>query len=89
MKRRVYASYGIRSHRRGQYEVDHLVPLEGGGSNAIENLFPEPANPKPGFHQKDRTENEMRSRICYRHANVRATQRQMARNWTVLWNSWF
>jgi len=88
-KLRVYSSYGIYSPRRGQYEVDHLVPLEGGGSNAIENLFPEPANPQPGFHQKDRLENQMRSRVCYRNANLRATQRQIARNWTTLWNAWF
>ena len=89
MKRRVYASYGIYSHRRGQYEVDHLVPLEGGGSNSIDNLFPEPANPRPGFHEKDRVENQMRSRICYRGLNERAAQRQIARNWTAYWNAWF
>lgn len=27
-ERRVYASYGITSHYAGQYEIDHLVPLE-------------------------------------------------------------
>ncbi|MEI7889430.1 MAG: HNH endonuclease [Actinomycetes bacterium] len=88
-KRLVYASYGIRNHHRGQYEVDHLVPLEGGGSNVVANLFPQPASPTPGFHQKDKLENEMRSRICYRHANIRATQRSMARNWIGLYRSWF
>jgi len=34
-KRQVYAEYGIRSHASGQYEVDHLIPLELGGSNSI------------------------------------------------------
>ena len=34
-KRQVYAEYGIRSHKRGQYEVDHLIALELGGSNGI------------------------------------------------------
>ena len=89
MKRQVYASYGIRHHSRGQYEVDHLVPLEGGGSNAIENLFPEPAYPKPGFHQKDALENRMRSKICSGAANLRATQRAIASNWLKLYNSWY
>jgi hypothetical protein len=27
-KRQVYAEYRIRSHSSGQYEVDHLIPLE-------------------------------------------------------------
>jgi hypothetical protein len=88
-KRQVYASYGIAHHSRGQYEVDHLVPLEGGGSNAIENLFPEPAYPKPGFHQKDALENRMRAKICSGAANLRSTQRAIAGNWLRLYNSWY
>ena len=47
-KREVYAEYGITSHSSGQYEVDHLVPLELGGSNSIANLFPEAATRGPG-----------------------------------------
>jgi hypothetical protein len=46
-KNRVYAEYGIRHHSRGQYEIDHLIPLELGGSNSIRNLFAEAAEPKP------------------------------------------
>ena len=89
MKARVYAEYGIRHHSRGQYEVDHLVPLEGGGSNSIANLFPEAANPRPGFHQKDKLENEMHRRICNGTASIRRTQRVIARNWLSLYRRWF
>ena len=28
MKREVYREYGITSHGPGDYEVDHLIPLE-------------------------------------------------------------
>jgi hypothetical protein len=41
-KEAVYARYGI-PHVPYQHEVDHLVSLEVGGSNAITNLWPEPA----------------------------------------------
>ena len=34
-KNQDYAEYGITSHAPGQYEVDHLVSLELGGSNDI------------------------------------------------------
>src|SRR4051794_4700430 len=27
-KNRVYFEYGIRRHSRGQYEIDHIIPLE-------------------------------------------------------------
>lgn len=86
-KDRVYAEYGVTSHRRGQYEVDHLVPLELGGSNAIANLFPEAAQPRPGFHDKDALENRAHARACGGQGDWRAMQRQIARDWTKLYVS--
>jgi hypothetical protein len=35
MKREVYEEYGVTSHGSGEYELDHLIPLELGGSNSI------------------------------------------------------
>ncbi len=63
-KQQVYAEYGIKTHRSGQYEIDHLVSLEFGGSNDIANLWPEAASPRPGFHEKDRYENYVHQQIC-------------------------
>ena len=48
----------------GAFEVDHLVPLELGGDNVIANLWPEPAEPHPGFHEKDRVENYLHRQVC-------------------------
>ena len=54
----VYAEYGvIYPQAPGAFEVDHFIPLEIGGSNDLTNLWPEPAAPTPGFHQKDQFEN--------------------------------
>ena len=41
MKREVYEEYGVTSHGPGDYGVDHLIPLELGGSNSIKNFWPE------------------------------------------------
>ena len=63
-KNQDYAEYGITHHTTGQYEVDHLISLELGGSNDIANLWPEAASPTPGFHEKDKVENYMHDQVC-------------------------
>jgi hypothetical protein len=76
-RRAVFAEYGIKSHSSGQYEVDHLVPLELGG-NSTANLFPEAAAPRPGFHDKDRLENKTHSLGCAHSRSFRSMQRAIA-----------
>jgi hypothetical protein len=43
----VYREYGIKHHRSGAYEVDHLISLGLGGSNDIRNLWPESLDTQP------------------------------------------
>ena len=85
-KNQVYAEYGIKSHTPGQYEIDHFVPLELGGSNAIANLWPEAASPTPGFHQKDRVENYLHDQVCSRAISLKQAQIEIATNWRVVYN---
>lgn len=80
-KNQVYAEYGITSRYSGQYEVDHLVSLELGGSNDISNLWPETANPTPGFHQKDQVENYLHDQVCSGAMTLAEAQYQIATNW--------
>lgn len=80
-KNAVYAEYGITSHYAGQYEVDHLVSLELGGSNDISNLWPEAAQPTPGFHQKDQVENYLHSQVCAGKVPLQTAQIEIATNW--------
>lgn len=86
-KSQVYAEYGIRSHTTGQYEVDHDVSLELGGSNDIANLWPEPASPKPGFHEKDKVENYLHSQVCSGAISLKQAQIEIATNWLAVYNS--
>ena len=52
VRRQVLLEYGYESTPpRGAVEVDHLIPLELGGDNAVTNLWVEPAEPHPGFHR--------------------------------------
>ncbi len=84
-KNAVYAEYGIASHYAGEYEVDHLVSLELGGSNEIANLWPEAANPTPGFHQKDLVENYLHSQVCAGKVDLATAQLEIATNWLAVY----
>ncbi len=85
-KNQVYAEYGIASHYAGQYEVDHLVSLELGGSNDISNLWPELASPTPGFHQKDQVENYLHDQVCAGKVPLATAQYEIATNWLAVYN---
>lgn len=85
-KNQVFAEYGITSHAPGQYEVDHLVSLELGGSNEIANLWPEAASPKPGFHEKDKVENYLHEQVCSGAIALKEAQIEIATNWLAVYN---
>ena len=78
----VYGEYGIRYPEPfGTYELDHLIPLELGGDNANANLWPEPASPTPGFHQKDDLENTLHDLVCAGSLSLAVAQHDIASNW--------
>ncbi len=82
----IFREYGlpVRSYGRA-YEVDHIVPLELGGSNLAANLYPEAAAPPPGYHEKDRLENRLHRLVCARQLPLGEVQHQIASNWVALY----
>jgi hypothetical protein len=75
-----YALYGIRRVAYA-YEIDHLVSLELGGSNAITNLWPEHYYLPWGARTKDRLENRLHALVCSGSLSLASAQRQESGNW--------
>ena len=71
-----YPAYGTpRSERT---ELDHLVPLELGGSNDATNLWPEyPPTPNP----KDKVEDALNAAVCDGRVKLAAAQAAIAADW--------
>ena len=83
-KARVYAEYGITHRITGQYEIDHLISLELGGSNAITNLWPEPNDHPRGYlNSKDILENRLHALVCEGRLALASAQAQIASNWVL------
>jgi len=97
MRARVYAEYGLPY---GGDEVDHLVPLELGGSNDLKNLWPQPYScaqkplcgtnydPRPGAGEKDQLENELHHLVCSGRMTLTDAQHCIASNWVACWEKY-
>lgn len=87
MRRQVYDQYGLSYPQpSGAYEVDHFIPLELGGSNDLTNLWPQPANPMPGFHQKDCVEDYLHAQVCkVGSMSLAEAQRAIVSDWLTIY----
>jgi hypothetical protein len=90
VKRQVYAEYGIAHHAPGEYEVDHLISLELGGSNSIRNLWPQSYRTQPwNAHVKDALEDELHRLVCSGQLDLKTAQHDIARDWIEAYKHYF
>jgi len=82
-KKRVFQEYGIPYSLHSNYEVDHLISLELGGSNAIANLWPESYHIKNGSLTKDKFENYLHRQICNGSMSAQEAQKEISTNWLL------
>jgi len=87
MRDQVYAEYK-RTQGPSCCEVDHVVPLELGGSNDIKNLWPQPYDPRPGAYEKDSLENELHKRVCKVEMPLADAQKCIESNWVECWEKY-
>ena len=79
---KVFARYRIPSVRQSDYVIDQLVPLELGGTNDVENLWPEPKVGATGAARKDAVERLLYQRVCDGTIEVEAAQQWFETDWT-------
>ena len=85
----VFAEYGLSYAVHDSYEVDHLIPLELGGSNSIRNLWPQPqGGSNPGYPSKDRLENRLHELVCSGSLSLAAAQHVIAANWWAAYQTY-
>ena len=90
VKEQAYKNYGITSRAKGEYEVDHLISLELGGSNSIKNLWPQSFKTMPwNAHVKDKLENAYHDDICSNKIDIKTAQTKIAGNWIAAYKERF
>lgn len=82
LKEAIYRSYGITSRQPGEYEIDHLISLELGGSNSVRNLWPQSYRTQPlNARVKDTLENKLHDLACSGRITFLEAQQAIAHNW--------
>ena len=84
LKRQQIAEYGYSDTNLRDYEEDHLISLELGGSPTDpKNLWPEPgASP----NSKDKVEDSLHTFVCEGRIQLTDAQHRIASNWTTALN---
>jgi hypothetical protein len=86
IKRQLVRESGYLDHRLSHYELDHLVPLELGGSPSdVRNLWLEPRDAPDGWgaDRKDEVEGALNHLVCDGRLPLAEAQRQIAVNWII------
>ena len=91
-KRRVFRAYGLSNGIKRGYEVDHIISLELGGTNDLDNLFPQPyeaylsvnhVNMRMGAHEKDKVENDLHRKVCQGKMSLHQAQDIIVNDWVT------
>jgi hypothetical protein len=78
-KDEVFKEYNLE--RSGNYEVDHLISLELGGSNDTRNLWPQSYHGVWNARIKDTLENRLHTLVCDGKVELRQAQYDISHNW--------
>lgn len=81
-KNKIYRDYGIFSREPKEYEIDHLISLQLGGSNDPKNLWPQSFRTFPyNALLKDKLEGRLNWLVCHGYMTLPFAQQLIAGNW--------
>ena len=88
LERSVFEEYGMPEASAADYEVDYLITPGLGGSDNIQNLWPEPHASGVGnshvvwnSYVKDQLEDRLHSMVCAGELDLSTAQQEIATNW--------
>lgn len=82
MEQKVFARYRLPWSRRNEFKIDHLIPVELGGADTIDNLWPQSVRAKPyGADRKELLTEVLLTRIRAGQVTVAQAQEQISQDW--------
>jgi hypothetical protein len=82
MERKVFARYRLPWSRRAEFKIDHLIPVELGGADTVDNLWPQSLAAKPyGTDRKELLTEMLLVRIRAGQMTLAQAQEEIRRDW--------
>jgi hypothetical protein len=90
-QRKVFAEYGIVANTSAhEYQVDYLINPQLGGTNDVQNLWPEPYTSTVwNARVKDALEDRLHEMVCARTIDLASAQRDIATDWISAYKKYF
>jgi hypothetical protein len=82
MERKVFDRYRIPWRRRAEFKIDHLIPIELGGADTIDNLWPQSLRIKPyNAQRKELLTERLLARIASGEMTLTQAQQEIREDW--------
>lgn len=82
MERHVFGLYHIPWRRRAEFKVDHLIPVELGGADTIDNLWPQSLSVRPyGVARKELLTQRLLVHIAMGKMTRAQAQKEIREDW--------
>lgn len=82
MERHLFDRYHILWRRRPEFKVDHLIPLELGGADVMDNLWPQSLSARPySVERKELLTRHLLARIAAGKMTLAQAQKEISEDW--------
>lgn len=82
MEQKVFRRYHLPWERRAEFKIDHLIPIELGGADTIDNLWPQKIRAKPyGADRKELLTAVLLQKIRAGKMTLAQAQEEIRRDW--------
>jgi hypothetical protein len=82
MEQKVFRRYHLSWERRAEFKIDHLIPLELGGADTIDNLWPQKISARPyGADRKEQLTEVLLMKVRAGKMTLTQAQEEIRRDW--------
>jgi hypothetical protein len=89
LEQAVFSEYGLSPASKKDYELDYLISPSLGGTDTIENLWPQPYSSTWNARAKDRLEDHLHELVCQGKVQLATAQNDMSSDWIAAYKRYF